>query len=137
MQLFQQLIPAEQDADVRTVELVGGAREKIAADRLDVDQAVRGVMDRVDEAKGSGVPGDAANGRHVIYRADRVRGGAYGYQSSSLVHEAGELLQFQPSRLDVHRQRPHRYAKIQRQRSPRVDVTVVVEFGDDDLVPRP
>ena len=51
-------LPAVEDADVRAVELVGRAAEEVATHRPDVDQPVRGVMDRVHEDQGAGRMGD-------------------------------------------------------------------------------
>ena len=50
-QRIEQPATAVHHADVRAVELVGRAGEKVAADRLHVDELVVGEVDGVDEQK--------------------------------------------------------------------------------------
>ena len=70
-QALEVLALAEEHAHVRAKEFVGRARQEIAIERGDVDQAVRAVVDGVDVGEGSGGVGEADDFFHGI-------DGAYG-----------------------------------------------------------
>ncbi len=76
VELLEERLAAPEDADVRAVELVGGAGEEVGAERGDVDEGVRGVVDGVHEHERAGGVGEIGGAPHVVDRAERVRGGA-------------------------------------------------------------
>ena len=59
-----------QHAGVRAVPLVRAGHQHVAADRGDVDRAVRGEVDGVDEHAGAGGVGGGDDRREVGDRAD-------------------------------------------------------------------
>ena len=69
---------AEEHAHVRAEEFVSRARQEIAIERSDVDQAVRAVVNGVDVGEGSGLMGELYNLFHGIDGADRIRSVADG-----------------------------------------------------------
>jgi hypothetical protein len=66
---LEQLAPAVQDADVRSVKLVRGAGEEITSHLAHVDRLVRREVDRVDEHERAGGVGDLSGAADVGDRA--------------------------------------------------------------------
>ena len=133
-QLGEQLGPRPLDADVRAEPLVGRAGERVAAERGDVDRAVRRRVDGVDvHARARGVGGGDDAGQ-VRDRADRV-GGVGDRDPACAVGEHGlHRARGQLERLRVGLGEAHRRAVALGVDDPRGDVGVVVEPRADDLV---
>ena len=130
----EQLGPRPLDADVRAEPLVGRARERVAAERGDVDRAVRRRVDGVDvHARARGVGGGDDAGQ-VRDRADRV-GGVGDRDPARAVGEDGlDRARGQLERLGIGLGEAHRGAVALGVDDPRGDVGVVVEPRADDLV---
>ena len=73
-QALQVFALAEENSDVGAEEFVGGADEKVAVERGDIDQAVRAVVHGIDVGERSGGVGEADDLFDGIDGADRVRG---------------------------------------------------------------
>ena len=84
-QALQVLALAEEHSHVRAEEFVGGADEKIAIERGDIDEAVRAVVDGIDVSERAGGVGEADDFLDGIDGADRVRCVADRNQLGSLV----------------------------------------------------
>ena len=69
----QQVAAPVEHADVRAVELVGGAGQQIAAERAHVDERVRRVVNRVDERQRASLVREARRAGDVVDGAERVR----------------------------------------------------------------
>ena len=135
VETIEQLAAPVQDADVRTVELVRRARQQITVERGCVDQYVWCVVDSIHErecAHGmcqTSRPLDVGNG------AQRVRRGTNRHQLRARTEAPFEIGPIQLAALRFHLHRLDRHAALPRQRLPWGDVCVVIELGDDDLVP--
>ncbi len=119
---------------MRAVELVGGAGEKVGAERLDVDEDVRRVVNGVDEDEGPGRVRRRGDAGHVVDRPDGIRRAADGDEARPPSEEARERVDVEFGRLRNRGERPHDDPPLPFERAPRVDVRVVVQLGDDDLV---
>ena len=133
---LQQIPPHVHRAEVRPVELVRRAHQQIAADRADVHQRVRRVVDRVDEAERAGVVREPGGGGHVGDRAEGIRRGADRQELRPRREGAFERVPLQLAGRGVHRHRADRQAAIPRDGAPRIDVAVMIQLGDDHLVAR-
>ena len=121
---------------MRAVELVGGAREEVGAERGDVDERVRGVVDGVDEHERAGGVGELGRAAHVVDRPERVRRGADREELRPRSERRGEVLHVELAGLGVEAHGPDLEAALARDAAPGIDVGVVVELGDHDLVAR-
>ena len=121
---------------MRSVELVRRAHQQIAADRTDVHQRVRRVVDRIDEAEGAGVAREPGGGGHVGDRPEDIRRRADGQELRPRREGALERVPVQLAGRGVHRHGADRQAPIAGDRPPRIDVAVMIQLGDDYLVAR-
>ena len=133
---FQQIPPHVHRAEMRSVELVRRAHQQIAADRADVHQRVRRVVDCIDEAQGAGVVREPGGGGHIGDRAEDIRRGADGQELRPRREGALERVPLQLAGRGVHRHGANGQASIARDRSPRIDVAVMIQLGDDHFVTR-
>ena len=65
-------MPAIQNSDVRPVEFVGGAGEKIAIPIAHIDQSMRGIMDRIDKDLRAYRMGHFRGTPHIVERAESI-----------------------------------------------------------------
>ena len=119
---------------MRAVELVRRAGEEVAADRLHVDECVRGVVHGVHERQRTGGAGHVAHLCDVGDRAERVGCGADRDQSRARTDEPRKVVRLVAERRRVQPHRPHREAAILRDGAPGCHVRVMIELGHDDLV---
>src|SRR5581483_2827187 len=75
---LEQLLPGERDPEVRAEELVRRADEHVDAEGVDVDRAVRRVVNRVRPGERTGTMRQLDDAPNVRERADRVRGDGEG-----------------------------------------------------------
>ncbi len=129
-------LPAPQHAHVGPVELVGRAGEEVGAERGHVHEGVGRVVDGVDEDERSLRVGEVGGPADVALRAERVRGRADREEARPRAEDGGEVVHVELARLGAEPHGPHHEVPLPRELSPRVHVRVVVELGDDDLVPR-
>jgi len=124
-----------QNADVRSVKLVGRAGEEVASDRVHIDEVVRRVVHGVDEDDGvAGGFREPTSGGDVRNRADRVRRGADRQDLRPGVERRFQARPIQPAVVQLHLHGAYGYAAIALQRAPGRDIAVMVELRDDDLV---
>ena len=127
---------AAEDADVRAVPLVGGAGERVGAERGEVERPVRGGGDRVErDARAGGVRGgdDRVELRH---RADRVRRGGDRDPARALREHGLDGRGGQRERVAIGLRPAHRRAGALGRDHPGTHVRVVVQARHDDLVAR-
>src|SRR5829696_2777981 len=99
--LFEQLVPAEKNSDMRAVEFVGRTRQEIAAEGLNVHQIVRRKMNGIYKAQCPGLSRHAANQCRIVDRPDSVRRGTDCDKPSSVIYQPGQLFHFEFTCLDV------------------------------------
>ena len=119
---------------MRPVELVGRAGEEVRAERLHVDERVRGVVDGVHEHEGAVRVRHRRDARDVVDRPDGVRRAADGDETGPLPEEPPERVEVEPGLPRGERRRLDDDAAVLLERAPGVDVRVVVEVRDDDFV---
>ena len=129
-QALQVLALAEEHAHVRAEKFVGGADQKIAIERGDVDQAVRAVVDGVDVGERSGGVREADDFFYRIDGADRVGGVADGDEFRLRIDFRGEVGHVERAIFVVNLGPADGDAAIFCEREPRGDVGVVVEARD-------
>src|SRR5208282_6912273 len=132
-QTCEMLALAEENAQVRAEEFVGGADEEITIERGDVDQAVRTVVDGIDIGEDAGGVREADDFFYRIDGADGVGGVADGYQFRFLVELGGEILDIESAIFPVNLG-PADGDAFFFEGEPGGDVGVVVEAGDQDFV---
>ena len=134
---LEQLAPAVEHADVRPVELVGRARQEVAAERLARRRAraARSARRRRRRARRAACARSATRA-HVVDRAERVRRGADRDEPRRGGRAPRRARPSRAGRSRSERDGADRQAALLRERAPRVDVGVVIELGDDDLVAR-
>src|SRR6266850_4130128 len=134
VQLFHNLRSAIQNAGVRSVELVGRTDQKIAVHFFDIDHGMGGEMYGIYEAESPFSMGQLSG---FAYRRDRSQriGSRADSQNSGFV--GYDLLKLIPQKLTgarVERNRANSDAAFLRQRSPRRDIRLMVEFRDNYLI---
>jgi hypothetical protein len=134
VQILEEVVPAVQHPDVRSVELIRRAGQEVAAHQADIDQAVRGVMHGIDEHEGADVVGQAGSIGHVVDRAQGVRSRPDRQQPRAARDLPPEVVSVELTRLRDHSGDPHGDAPLAGQLPPGIDVGVMVELGYDDLV---
>ena len=119
---------------MRAVELVGGAGQEITIGQLHVDEAMRGVVNRVHEnERADGVRQFRRLG-HVGDRADGVRSCTDRDQLGAPIDGALQRPPVQQPRLAGEGNRAERDAAFPGQRAPRRDVGVMIQLGHHHLV---
>ncbi len=136
-ELLEQLAPRPLDADVRPEPLVGRAGERVAAERGDVDLAVRRGVDRVDVDAGAGGVGGGDDAGQVGDRADGVGGVGHGDPARAVGEHRLDRARGQLERAGLRVGEADGGAVALGVDDPRADVGVVVEARADDLVARP
>ncbi len=133
---FEQFAAPVQRPDVRGEELIRGAGQEVAAQVLNVDRPVRGVVHGVDERQRAGGFGHADDVLDRVDGADRVGGISEGDQFRSRAQVAFVVVEVQRAvRLaDVHD--AHGRAAILRHQVPGRIIGVVVQAGQKDFVAR-
>ncbi len=121
---------------MRPEELVRRAGQEVRLDGLHVDRTVRREMDRVDERPRADGMRPANDLGDRVDRPDRVRGPAEGNEARPWAERRVE----DRARRDVvvaDVDDAHRRPPVGGHEQPRIHVGLVIERGDDDLVPRP
>ena len=116
-------------------ELVRRTDQKIDAERLNVDRAMRREMHRVHpdaSARGVCELGDAP---HVIDGAEGVGGITDRHEPRALRQQLRQLVQIERAARPIDRDAPNHDAALL-EIEPRADVRVVVEVAHDELVAR-
>lgn len=134
VEFFEEFEAAVEDADVRSVELVGGAGEEVAAPLLDVDEVVWCVVYGVDEDAGAVGVGEFGGAADVVDGAEGVGGGAEGEDPGTFRDSAFQVVPIELSGGGYHADGAEAEAVLPGDGLPGGDVGVVIEFGDDDLV---
>ncbi len=131
-----QAVPAPPEhADVRPVELVGGAGEEVAVEASHVGRNVRRRMDGVHEEERARGAGEGGGAGQIVDGPERVRRRAEGEEARARPDGALEISRVERPRLGPHRDEAHRHAALSLEGPPGVDVGVMVELRHDDLVP--
>lgn len=132
---LQQLRPCGEDAVVGAEELVGGADEEVRAEVFHVDRGVRGVVHAVDVEQRPGVVHEAGYLRERRPGADQVGGSGDGDQARAVGQHGADVVGGQLTGRRVEVRPPDGGAGPLGGPDPGADVGVVVEAGDDHLVP--
>ena len=119
---------------MRAAVLVRRAEEDVAAERLDVDRLVRGVVDGVDPAERARSVREFRDARNVGDRADGVRSRDAGDDAHAVVEFPLEIVEVE-AKLGSDVDPVHLEAAVGGEFHPRRDAAVVVEPRDEDLVP--
>ena len=136
-QLGEQRRVGAQHAGVRAVPLVRRRDEHVAAERGDVDAAVRGQMHGVDEHPGADGVRRGDDRGEVGDRAEQVRRPGDGDPPGALVDEVDHGGRVEDAGRRVERGEHVLGAGLVAGQAPRGDVGVVVEPGADDSVAGP
>ena len=128
---LEQVTLAPEEAHVRREDFVAGADEIIAVEILDIERAMRRVLNRVEKYLRAGGMGQPGGFFHVHDRAERVGGHGAGDEMGARVEQGLEIVgveraiitHFPPANLDA--------AALESE--PGGDVGFVVEIGDDDF----
>ena len=118
---------------MRAAVLVRRAEEDVAAERLDVDRLVRGVVDGVDPAERAGGVRQLGDARDVGDRPHGVRRGDTRDDTHAVVELPLEIVEVE-AKLGSDVDPLHLEAAICGDLDPRRDATVVVEPGDENPV---
>ena len=105
---IEKLFAAAKDTDVRSIEFISRAGEKIAADLFDVDQFVGGEMHGIDKTQRSGIAGHLHDLFKIVDRPKDVRSRADRHELGLFIEQIGEFIQFKLPGLDIHRQYANR-----------------------------
>ena len=135
VELLEQRSSSEERAHVRPVELVGGASQEVAAEGAHVHDRVGRVVHGVHEDERTVAVRQLHRGRNVVDRAEGVRGGADGEEPGPRSEGVRKAVEVERARGGIHRHRADGQAALPLQGAPGIHVGVVVELGDDDLVP--
>ena len=121
---------------MRSEELVGRARQRIDAEAIEVDDAVRAGVDGIDVHQAAGVVDRPGDGGDVGPGADQVRRRGDGHESGPVRQHGLHVRQRQLGRrgieVDPANGCPDPFGRL----DPRPNVGVVVQPGDHDLVAR-
>ena len=131
----EQLGVAVGEPEMRPEELVRRAEEDVDVPRLDVDRAVRPVVDRVGPGERTGRMRQLDDPRDVGHRADRVRRD----RERDDLRPVGQLpleVREVEREVVVHLDEADDDAEVVLELEPRRHVGVVVELRDEDLVAR-
>src|SRR5262249_40254629 len=135
LQAFEVLALAIENAHVRPEKLVGGADKKIAIERSDVNQAMRTVVNCVDECHRPNTMGKAYNFLHIINRANRVRGVAYRNQPRFRVDLLGQVIHIERAIFLVNIDKTDRNTTFF-ESAPGGHVGIMVKISEYDFVSR-
>jgi hypothetical protein len=130
----EQPLARPEDADVRAEPLVGRARQRVSAERRDVERAVRRGVHGVEEDARAGRVGGGDDAREVGDGADRVARGGHGHPPRALREHDLDGRGRQLERAGLGLGVADRRARALGGEPPRLDVGVVVQARDDELV---
>ena len=132
---LEQVAAAIEHADVRPVELVGGAGQEVAAPGLDVDELVGREMDGIDERQRIGLVRHGDGPGDVVDRPERIGRGPDRQELGAMLAQAAvQVIPVELAGLGDHPGLADDDAALALEGPPGVDVGVMVELGDDDRV---
>ena len=134
-QRLEQVVASIKRPDMRAEELVGGANEKVTAQVLHIDGAMRRIVHSIHIDPGFHIVRQLGHTSHMVDRTHRVRcvsqgndPGPRGDGRLQICHIEGAVSGVEIDKAD------DGAAFLQRQ--PGRDVGIVIETGDDNLVAR-
>jgi hypothetical protein len=126
-----------EKAYVRAEDLVAGEREEVGVERLNIDQSVRPVVDRVHEHERSSLVRQAGRARHVHDPSGRVRRERQRdepHAARARAEEAGQGIEIEASRVPSREVPDDGLDAARLEPEPGADVGFVVELGHDHPV---
>ena len=119
---------------MRAIKFVSRHGQKIAIKRADVRQLVRNEVHGVKKDLRIHAASQRNRARHVVNRTERIRGGADRNESGATRHRFLKIFPVDLSGLRNHARVAHGNTSLERQSLPRINVGVMIQFGDHDFI---
>ena len=133
-QFLQQVSPSPHHAEVRPEKLVGRTRQEITLESSHVDKRVWCKVYGVQEAERAGFASPAADVRHRVDRADRIRRAADRDQTRSIGDLRTKVIQIQRAVFPVEFRVADRRSRVTRRQHPGSYVRIVIQSRDNHFV---
>ena len=134
-QALGELAADRRDTEMRTEELVGRAEQHVGAERIAIEPAVRRQVHPVRPGERPGPVRRGGDPGRVADVAERVRGQRVGDHAGALADQRLQRVEVERAVGRVDRSDANLEPAVLGGPEPGADVGVVVELGDDHLVP--